>query len=79
MKLLLSIIIAGLLGILVFMGPMSIYVLFSIIVGVIFRSFVLLNDILKQVVPVGSRDRVQVAYDKYVQEKEANGNVYIKK
>ncbi|MCM3491125.1 ATP-dependent Lon protease [Alkalihalophilus marmarensis] len=74
MKLFLPIIIAGLLGLLVFMGPMGIYLLCAIIVGVIFRSFVLLNDIHKQVVPVGSRDRVQEAYDNYVQEKEANGN-----
>ncbi|WEG18901.1 ATP-dependent Lon protease [Alkalihalophilus pseudofirmus] len=74
MKLFLSIIIAGLLGILVTMGPMGIYLLCAIIVGVIFRSFVLLNDIHKQVVPMGNRDRVQEAYDKYVQEKQANGN-----
>ncbi|MFC0562557.1 ATP-dependent Lon protease [Halalkalibacter alkalisediminis] len=70
MKLFLSIILAGLLGILVIFGPIGIYILCTIIVGVIFRSFVLLNDIHKQVVPVGGRDRAQEAYEKYLKEKE---------
>ncbi|MGM0837677.1 MAG: ATP-dependent Lon protease [Bacillota bacterium] len=75
MKLIFSIILAGLLGILVFFGPIGIYILCAIIVGVIFRSFFLLNDIQKQVVPEWSRDRVQDAYEKYLKEKvekEAN-------
>ncbi|MGM0863044.1 MAG: ATP-dependent Lon protease [Bacillota bacterium] len=72
MKLFLSIILAGLLGILVIFGPIGIYILCAIIVGVIFRAFVLLNDIHKQVVPVVSRDRATEAYEKYLKEKEEN-------
>ncbi|MGD6993126.1 ATP-dependent Lon protease [Sutcliffiella horikoshii] len=72
MKLLLSVLLAGFLGILVYFGPIGIYILCAIIVGVIFRSFVLLNDIHKQVVPEGGRDEVQEAYKQYLKEKETN-------
>ncbi|MGG4166425.1 ATP-dependent Lon protease [Rossellomorea vietnamensis] len=70
MKLFLSIFFSGLLGILVFFGPIGIYILCAIIVGVIFRSFVLLNDLHNEVVPVGSRDSVKEVYEKYLKEKE---------
>ena len=58
MKLLLSILLAGLLGILVLLGSIGIYIICAIIVGVIFRSFILINEIHKQVVPANSNDRV---------------------
>jgi hypothetical protein len=69
-KLLLSIFLSGLLGILVFFGPIGIYILCAIIVGVIFRAFVLIHDIHKELVPVGSRDSVKEVYEKYLKEKE---------
>ncbi|WP_223701728.1 ATP-dependent Lon protease [Sutcliffiella deserti] len=72
MKLLWSVLLAGFLGILVFFGPIGLYILCAIVVGVIFRSFVLLNDIHKQVVSEGGRDEVQEAYEKYLKEKAAN-------
>lgn len=50
MKLFLAILFAGFLGILVFLGPLGIYILCAIIIGVIFRSFILINEIHKQVV-----------------------------
>lgn len=70
MKLFLSIFLSGLLGILVFFGPIGIYILCAIIVGVIFRAFVLIHDIHKELVPVGSRDRAREVYEKYLKEKE---------
>ncbi|QHE62570.1 ATP-dependent Lon protease [Rossellomorea vietnamensis] len=70
MKLFLSIFFSGLLGILVFFGPIGIYILCAIIVGVIFRAFVLIHDIHKELVPVGSRDSVKEVYEKYLKEKE---------
>ena len=69
MKLFLSILLAGLLSILVFFGPIGIFILFAIIVGVIFRSFVLLTDIHKQVVPVEGIDRAKEAYERYIKER----------
>lgn len=65
MKLFLSIFFSGLLGMLVFFGPIGIYILCAIIVGVIFRAFVLIHDIHKELVPVGSRDSVKEVYEKY--------------
>ncbi|MFJ7827435.1 ATP-dependent Lon protease [Psychrobacillus sp. NPDC096623] len=70
MKLLLSILLAGLLGILVFLGTIGIYILCAIIVGVIFRSFILINEIHKQVVPANSNDRVKEAYERYIKDRD---------
>ncbi|WP_093277689.1 ATP-dependent Lon protease [Psychrobacillus sp. OK032] len=70
MKLLLSILLAGLLGILVIFGSIGIYILCAIIVGVIFRSFVLINEIHKQVVPANSNVRVKEAYERYIKERD---------
>ncbi len=70
MKLLLSVLFAGLLGILVFLGPIGIYFLCAIIVGVIFRSFILINEVHKQVVPIGGNDRVKEAYERYIKERD---------
>ncbi|ALC86733.1 ATP-dependent Lon protease [Bacillus sp. FJAT-22090] len=70
MKLLLSILLAGLLGILVFFGSIGIYILCAIIVGVIFRSFILINEIHKQVVPANSNVRVKEAYERYIKERD---------
>ncbi|MEK5040874.1 ATP-dependent Lon protease [Sporosarcina sp. FSL K6-3457] len=69
MKLLLSILLAGLLGILVILGPIGIYILCAIIVGVIFRSLVLINEVHKQVVPPNSNDKVKDAYERYIKER----------
>ncbi|KQL36108.1 hypothetical protein [Psychrobacillus sp. FJAT-21963] len=70
MKLLLSILLAGLLGILVLLGSIGIYILCAIIVGVIFRSFILINEIHKQVVPANSNDRVKEVYGRYIKERD---------
>ncbi|KEF37100.1 hypothetical protein M670_03693 [Schinkia azotoformans MEV2011] len=72
MKLLLSILLAGVFGILIFLGPIGAYIFGAVLVGIIFRSFVLLNDIHKQVIPVRGGDRVKEAYERYLKEKEAN-------
>lgn len=75
MKLLLSIVLAGFLGVLAFMGPIGIYVLCAIIIGVIFRSFILIYEIHKQVVPANIHDRVVETYESYIKdrdEREAN-------
>ncbi|MFB5089577.1 ATP-dependent Lon protease [Psychrobacillus sp. PGGUH221] len=69
MKLLLSILLAGLLGILVIFGSIGMYILCAIIVGVIFRSFILINEIHKQVVPSNSNVRVKEAYKRYIKER----------
>lgn len=69
MKLFLSILLAGLLGILTILGPIGIYIICAIIVGVIFRSYILINEIHKQVVPANSNDRVKKAYDIYIKER----------
>lgn len=71
-KLLLSILLAGLLGILVIFGSIGIYILCAIIVGVIFRSFILINKIHKQVqvVPANSNVRVKEAYERYIKERD---------
>lgn len=70
MKLLLSILLAGLLGILVTLGTIGIYILCAIIVGVIFRSFILINEIHKQVVPANSNDKVKEVYERYIKERD---------
>jgi len=68
-KLLLSILLAGLLGILLLLGSSGIYIICAIIVGVIFRSFILINEIHKQVVPANSNDKVKEAYERYIEER----------
>ena len=72
MKLLLSILLAGLLGLLVFIGPIGLYIFCAIIIGVIFRSFVLIYEIHKQVVPINGKDRVKYAYERYLKERDEN-------
>jgi hypothetical protein len=69
-KLLLSIFLAGFIGLLIFLGPIGIYLFGAVLVGIIFRSFVLLIEIHKQVVPEGGIDRVKEVYEKYLKEKE---------
>ncbi|MBO0603424.1 ATP-dependent Lon protease [Sporosarcina sp. E16_3] len=71
MKLLLSMLVAGLLGTLAILGPIGIYILCIIIVGVIFRSYILINEIHKQVVPATSNDKVKEAYERYIKERDA--------
>lgn len=70
MKLFLAIIFAGFLGILVFLGPLGIYILCAIIIGVIFRSFILINEIHKQVVPANNNDKVKQAVERYIKERD---------
>lgn len=70
MKLLISIISAGLLGILLFFGPVGIYIVGAIIVGVIFRSFILLTEIHRQIVSSDSTDKAAEAYERYLKERE---------
>lgn len=70
MKLLLSVLVAGLMGILAFMGPVGIYILSAVIVGVIFRLYILINEIHKQVVPFNGNDRVKEAYERYIKERD---------
>ena len=70
MKLLFSILLAGLLGLLVFFGPIGIYILCAIVVGVIFRILILLVEIHKKLVPNGHIDKAKEAYERYLKEKE---------
>ncbi|WP_339212332.1 ATP-dependent Lon protease [Solibacillus sp. FSL W8-0372] len=70
MKLLLSILLASLLGILVFFGPLGIFMLCAIIIGVIFRSFILIYEIHKQIVPPNSNDKVKEAVERYIKERD---------
>ncbi|GIN91889.1 ATP-dependent Lon protease [Siminovitchia terrae] len=70
MKLLWSILLAAFLGLLVFFGPIGIYILCAIIAGVIFRSFILITEIHKQVVPPNSNDKAKEAYERYIKEKD---------
>ncbi|WP_096154118.1 MULTISPECIES: ATP-dependent Lon protease [Bacillus] len=75
MKLLGSILLAGILGILIFFGPIGVYILGTIVLGIILRSYMLLNDIHKKAVPTGSVDEVQLAYEKYLKEKEERESI----
>ncbi|ARJ39357.1 ATP-dependent Lon protease [Sporosarcina ureae] len=70
MKLVGCILVAGVLGILAFIGPLGWYVLAAIIVGVIFRSFWLLKEIHQHTVPVDAYDGVNDAYERYILERE---------
>ncbi|BAK15288.1 ATP-dependent Lon protease [Solibacillus silvestris StLB046] len=70
MKLFLAILFAGFLGILVFLSPLGIYILCAIIIGVIFRSFILINEIHKQVVPANNNDKVKQAVERYIKERD---------
>lgn len=70
MKLFLAILFAGFLGILVFLGPLGIYILCAIIIGVIFRSFILISEIHKQVVPANNNDKVKQAVERYIKERD---------
>ncbi|MBM7666023.1 hypothetical protein JOC25_002516 [Solibacillus kalamii] len=70
MKLFLAILFAGFLGILAFLGPLGIYILCAIIIGVIFRSFILINEIHKQVVPANNNDKVKQAVERYIKERD---------
>lgn len=70
MKLLLSMLLAGLLWSLAFLGTFGIFIICVIIVGVIFRSFILINEIHKQVVPANSNDKVKEAYERYIKERD---------
>ncbi|GKV64501.1 MULTISPECIES: ATP-dependent Lon protease [Sporosarcina] len=70
MKLVGCILFAGLLGILVYFGPIGWYMLYAIIVGVIFRAFILLRDLHKHLVPVDINDGVKDAYERYLLERE---------
>ncbi|PIC98863.1 ATP-dependent Lon protease [Sporosarcina sp. P29] len=70
MKLLLSILLAGLLGILALLDPIGIYILCAVIIGVVFRTFILINEIHKQVVTANGNDRMKAAYERYIKERD---------
>ena len=70
MKYLSSVLVAMFSGMLIFFGPIGMYILCVLIIGVIFRSFILINEIHKQVVPADSNDRVKEAYERYIKERE---------
>ncbi|WP_313237290.1 ATP-dependent Lon protease [Sporosarcina ureae] len=70
MKLVGCILVAGVLGVLAFIGPIGWYALTAIVVGVIFRSFWLLKEIHQHAVPVDPYDGVKDAYERYILERE---------
>ena len=70
MKYLSSVLVAMFSGMLIFFGPIGMYILCVLIIGVIFRSFILINEIHKQVVPTDSNDRVKEAYGRYIKERD---------
>lgn len=71
MKLYLSILFAALLGSLVIFGPIGWYLLGSIVIGVIFRSYLLLIDIHKRISTITRKpDKAREAYERYLNERE---------
>ncbi|GAE35952.1 hypothetical protein [Halalkalibacter akibai] len=73
MKLLLSILLASLLGLLIFLGPVGWFLLGAIIVGVLFRSLFLLNDIHKRLSTITKTpDKVEEAYNTYMNESKTH-------
>lgn len=70
MKLLLCILLAGLLGFLAIHNPIGIFIVCVIVMGVIFRSFILIKEIHRQVVPANSNDKVKEAYERYIEERD---------
>ncbi|WP_129688890.1 hypothetical protein [Gottfriedia acidiceleris] len=71
MKLLLSIVLATILGIFLSMiGEVGIIIGFGILAGTLFRALYLLNDLSKRLVP--KSDKVKEAYENYLREKEIN-------
>lgn len=73
MYLILSIVLATILGyLLLMMGPLvGGCIAFGIVVGCLFRGLYLLNDISKRFSKVSPKpDKVKDAYEKYLKEKE---------
>lgn len=74
MKLLLSIIAAGFLSLLLFLGPVGIYIISLILAGLLIRSFWLLTEIHKQTVPVEDRIPAEKVYDEYIKDRDRQAN-----
>ncbi|MEH7515912.1 hypothetical protein V7146_24615 [Gottfriedia acidiceleris] len=77
MKLLISIILATVLGIFLSMiGEVGIIIGFGILAGILFRGVYLLNDLSKRLSKVApalpKSDKVKKAYEDYLREKEIN-------
>ncbi|KQL32991.1 hypothetical protein AN960_22330 [Bacillus sp. FJAT-25509] len=77
MKLLISIILATVLGIFLSMiGEVGIIIGFGILAGILFRGVYLLNDLSKRLSKVAPAlpisDKVKKAYEDYLREKEIN-------
>lgn len=66
---------ACLLGVLVLTGPIGAFVASVLIVGILFRTCLLVKDIHAQTVPKKSKekvqDKVQDAYERYIKERDA--------
>ena len=71
MNLFLCILAACLLGVLVATGPIGAFVAGVLIVGILFRTCLLIKEIHTQIVPKKSKDKVQDAYERYINERDA--------
>ncbi|REB11610.1 ATP-dependent Lon protease [Sporosarcina sp. BI001-red] len=75
MNLFLCMLTAGVLGILVLTGPIGTFVAAILLVGILFRTCLLVKDIHTQTVPKKSKekvqDKVQDAYERYIKERDA--------
>ncbi|AXH99045.1 ATP-dependent Lon protease [Sporosarcina sp. PTS2304] len=74
MKGLLSGMVAVIAGVIMLAGPVGIYIVGLLLIGIIFWSFLLLLDIHKHTVPATAND-AKDAYERYMierAEKEAN-------
>ncbi|WP_078551503.1 hypothetical protein [Bacillus alkalicellulosilyticus] len=71
MKLLGAMIAAILVGSLIFLGPVGMYLLGAIVIGVLFRCYVLLVDIHKRLSSITKTpDKVEEAYENYMKAKQ---------
>lgn len=68
MKLFLCILGAAVLSSLLFFGILGIYIVSAIVIGVLFRALMILQEIHKQTVP--AKDKVNDAYTSYMNERE---------
>lgn len=68
MKLFLCILGAAVLSSLLFFGIFGIYIVSAVVIGVLFRALMLLQEIHKQTVP--ANDKVNDAYKSYMNERE---------
>ncbi|WP_214484025.1 hypothetical protein [Bacillus sp. SM2101] len=77
MILLLTIIAATILSSLLFFitGPFAMIIVSGIVLGCLFRSLYLLNDLNKRLLKIAPKtDRVKEAYERYLEEREKEKN-----